>query len=1097
MKRALAIIMSLAMLLAIAPSFTFAVTDWNALLNAEGSNVEFTVDGWEEDADEGAAVSANHEDGSTSTIRATVTVSEGDVMLVDVKTSSEEGYDQLIFSVDGIEVMAWSGETSWTTYAYTFEVEGRYEIELAYVKDGSMEAGSDCAWVKEIYVGENTFTLEAISAPQRIVLRVGETEEVEYAPVPEIADIGDVEMSIEDTGIATVSNGVVTGVAEGMTQLTISSGDIEATVDIMVVEELMAHAFLLYDENAKDTTGLCKVDFLTGEIEMLLETPENVYGAEYVNGYYYAITGTNQMYIIDTNTLTIEDTLDIDILPNDVAYDYQTALLFAVVGNESNGSLSDLVYIDIVTGDTYVVATLDHYAMTFAITEGGYAYTIGYDGIVRRIDLETGETVENVGSVGIVPAYVQTMAFDHENAEQLYWLGIERGTDRCFTAHVPYGGEAITLYEFDRVVEFAGLSFMQDIEVADTTPVTGVSLSEDEIEIILGGKEKLTATVTPDDATNRYVLWSSSDESVATVKDGVVTAVGNGTATITATTIDGGFTDTCEVTVTGVPVYILQEDFEDALEGWTILDEDGDSYGWMFKSEYSSQGSSHEGEDMFVSQSYLNESHTALDPDNWLISPEFTISEDSKSAQLSFMAASWDGSYPDTLAVYIGEGDAEPETFTTKLFEEVLSDTAETISIDISEYAGKTVRVAFRHYNSYDCFMLGLDMIQVRSVVPETPVTGITIDPTTATVEWGETLTINATIDPADATNKAIEWTTSDPHVATVVDGVVTPVSDGTATITATTVDGGFTATCEVTVIDSPTYFIYEDFEDELEGWTLLDEDGDGFGWMQAIDTEISSYEGTGVMVSLSYDNQSGAALTPDNWMISPMFTADEETVLSWYEMGQDANYATERYSVYVLPADYTDLSQAIEVYNGVSTDEWLNKTVDLSEYAGQDLRVAFRHHNISNMFMLNIDLVTVAGMAEQTYTVTFVDHDGTVIEEQEVAEGEAATAPADPTREGYVFVGWDKEFSNVTEDMTVTAVYIEIGDVNKDGVINTGDAVAILKYVAEMITLDEVQFAAADMNADGTVNTGDAVEVLRYVVADQPDPEPDPEPVG
>ena len=57
-------------------------------------------------------------------------------------------------------------------------------------------------------------------------------------------------------------------------------------------------------------------------------------------------------------------------------------------------------------------------------------------------------------------------------------------------------------------------------------------------------------------------------------------------------------------------------------------------------------------------------------------------------------------------------------------------------------------------------------------------------------------------------------------------------------------------------------------------------------------------------------------------------------------------------------------------------------------------------------------------------YVVTFVDWDGTVLASVGVAAGQAATAPADPTREGYTFIGWDKDFSSVIEDMTVTALY-------------------------------------------------------------------------
>ena len=57
-------------------------------------------------------------------------------------------------------------------------------------------------------------------------------------------------------------------------------------------------------------------------------------------------------------------------------------------------------------------------------------------------------------------------------------------------------------------------------------------------------------------------------------------------------------------------------------------------------------------------------------------------------------------------------------------------------------------------------------------------------------------------------------------------------------------------------------------------------------------------------------------------------------------------------------------------------------------------------------------------------YTVTFKDWDGTVLKTETVVEGNAATAPADPTREGYTFTGWSADFTNVTSDLIVTAQY-------------------------------------------------------------------------
>ena len=84
------------------------------------------------------------------------------------------------------------------------------------------------------------------------------------------------------------------------------------------------------------------------------------------------------------------------------------------------------------------------------------------------------------------------------------------------------------------------------------TPVTSVTLDKTRLTLDVGGSDTLTATVKPDDATNKAVTWSTSNEKVATVNNGVVTAVGAGTATITAAASDGsGKTATCEVTVNG------------------------------------------------------------------------------------------------------------------------------------------------------------------------------------------------------------------------------------------------------------------------------------------------------------------------------------------------------------------------------------------------------------------------------------------------------------------------------------------------------------------------------------------------------------------
>jgi len=93
---------------------------------------------------------------------------------------------------------------------------------------------------------------------------------------------------------------------------------------------------------------------------------------------------------------------------------------------------------------------------------------------------------------------------------------------------------------------------------------------------------------------------------------------------------------------------------------------------------------------------------------------------------------------------------------------------------------------------------LRMEAIEIRIVAP---VSAITVTPTAMTLTaGGATGTITATVEPSNASNKNVTWSSSNTAVATVAGGVVTPIAAGTATITATTADGGKTATCAVTV---------------------------------------------------------------------------------------------------------------------------------------------------------------------------------------------------------------------------------------------------------------------------------------------------------
>ncbi|MEK0312618.1 S-layer homology domain-containing protein [Cohnella sp. 56] len=103
-------------------------------------------------------------------------------------------------------------------------------------------------------------------------------------------------------------------------------------------------------------------------------------------------------------------------------------------------------------------------------------------------------------------------------------------------------------------VDDVELVMTQDLSQPEEVAVTGIALDRTALGLKAGETAQLTATVAPADAADKTVSWHSSDEGVATVSaDGLVTAVAAGTATVTVTTSDGGFTAAAMVTVTAVP----------------------------------------------------------------------------------------------------------------------------------------------------------------------------------------------------------------------------------------------------------------------------------------------------------------------------------------------------------------------------------------------------------------------------------------------------------------------------------------------------------------------------------------------------------------
>ena len=153
--------------------------------------------------------------------------------------------------------------------------------------------------------------------------------------------------------------------------------------------------------------------------------------------------------------------------------------------------------------------------------------------------------------VGASSTLTATITPDNASNKSINWESGNTGVATVDTSGkvtaVAQGTTTITATAADGSGKSAECSVT--VKEAANVPVESVSLDKTSLGLTEGETAQLTATVEPEDASNKNVTWESSNTNVATVNNGEVTAVSAGTATITVTTADGGKTDTCTVTV--------------------------------------------------------------------------------------------------------------------------------------------------------------------------------------------------------------------------------------------------------------------------------------------------------------------------------------------------------------------------------------------------------------------------------------------------------------------------------------------------------------------------------------------------------------------
>ena len=339
--------------------------------------------------------------------------------------------------------------------------------------------------------------------------------------------------------------------------------------------------------------------------------------------------------------------------------------------------------------------------------------------------------------------------------------------------------------------------------VTVTQPVTGITLNKTSLSLKTGGSASLTATVSPSNASNKEVSWKSSDTSVATVDtSGKVTAVAPGSATITVTAKDGsGKSASCTVTVTQPVTGIT-------LNKTSLSLKTGGSASLtatVSPSNASNKGLTWKSSDTAVATVDSNGKITAVAPGSATIivtakdgsgksdSCTVTVTQPVTGITLNKTSLSLKVGGSTTLTATISPSNASNKEVSWKS-----SDT----SIATVDTNGKVTAVAPGSATITVTTKDGSGKSDSCTVTVTQPVTGITLDQTSLNLKEGGSETLVAIIAPANASNKAVSWKSSDTSVATVdSNGKVTAVALGSATITATTKDGsGKSADCTVTV---------------------------------------------------------------------------------------------------------------------------------------------------------------------------------------------------------------------------------------------------------------------------------------------------------
>ena len=444
--------------------------------------------------------------------------------------------------------------------------------------------------------------------------------------------------------------------------------------------------------------------------------------------------------------------------------------------------------------------------------------------------------------------------------------------------------------------------------IVKPTLATSITLDYTEYEIAEKAEFQLTATILPESTTNKGVVWGSSDMWVASVdENGLVRAYSVGETVITATTIDGSnLSASCKVTVvSSLAQSITLDKTEVSLEVTetaalvaTVLPETTSNKSVEWKSSNEAVATvNNKGEVTAIAVGEATITVTTVDGSNLSASCTVTVVPTlAESIALDKTEISLEATETATLVATV-----LPELATDKSVKWSSSDKAVAVVDENGVVTAVSVGEAIITATTTDGSNLSASC---KVTVLPTLAESITLDKTEISLEATETATLVATVLPETTSNKGVEWTSSDKTVAVVDEnGVVTAVSVGEATITATTTDGSnLSASCKVTVV--PTLAVSIELDQT-----------------EASVEEKSDLQLTATILPKHTTNKEVAWGSSDKWVA----TVDNTGLVTMYSAGEVIITATT--------TDGTNISAAchINVYsgiNGVNGDDVIVATI-------------------------------------------------------------------------------------------------------------------------------------------------------------------------